>query len=232
MSSIQLTAKSRQVPTAEKNQERSKGNLPAELYGLSNDNSHLFLNQLEFEKVYARAGESSLIDLGVDQGEPVKVLVKEVQQDPVTEKIVHVDFYRIDMNKELHTVVPLVFVGESKAVKYLNGILVKSLEEVEVACLPTDLISKIEVDISGLESFNEVIRVSDLRVPETMKILTNQERSVATVVPVKVQVEEAPQAEVAAEGEAAEAEGKEGEKKGDGDKEAEAAKTKTEGKKK
>ena len=209
METINLTAKTRIVPTPAKNQGRLEGSLPAVVYGMGQKSDHLFLSQKEFEKIYARAGESSLIDLIMDQAEPIKVLVKEVQKDPVTEKIIHVDFYRIDMSKELQTTVPLVFVGQSQAVKDFNAILVKSLEEVEIACRPSDLISKIEVDISALKSFEEVIRVRDLQVPETIKILTDPDRSVASAVLVKVQVEEAPKVEVAVEGQ--EAEKKEGE---------------------
>ena len=186
MKAIKLNASVRQVPTAEKNQTRKQGRVPAEVYGQTEENIHLFVEKKDLDKIYRKAEESNLIDLEVDGADPITVLIKDIQRDPVTDEIIHLDFYKIKMGQELQTVVPLVFVGESKAVKELNGIFVKSLEEIEISCLPKDLISSIEVDINVLESFDVVIKVSDLKVPETIKILTDLEKNIATVVPVKV----------------------------------------------
>jgi large subunit ribosomal protein L25 len=83
-----------------------------------------------------------------------KSLLKEEQRNPVLRMtLIHVDFYEVDMAKEIHTEIPLHFVGESKAVKELAGVLIRSINEIEVKCLPTDLVKQIEVDISSLKYF-------------------------------------------------------------------------------
>jgi len=212
MQEIKLKCQERQLPVKEPNLTRKKGQLPAELYGQGSQNKHLFIDEREFEKLYTQAGESSLVALTIGENESINVLIHEVQRDPITDKFLHVDFYKVNMDKEIQTHIPLVFVGESEAVKYLSGTLVKSLEELEIACLPKDLISKIEVDISQLKNFDDVIRVADLKLPGSIKILVDLDRTVASVVPVQVAEEKPAATEVTAEaGAAAEGEVKEGE---------------------
>lgn len=197
MITISLKAQKRGVPTKEINQQRKAGKIPAVLYGKNQTNQHLFIDNIEFEKVYQTVGESSLVDLTVAGDKPIKVLIYDVQKDPVTDKIDHIDLYQIDMTKPFTFTVPLVFVGESKAVKELEGTLVKSLDEVEISCLPSDLIHEIEIDVSSLETFEDVIWVKDLKVPENITIKTDPEESVASVVPPYVEkVPEVEKAEV------------------------------------
>jgi large subunit ribosomal protein L25 len=212
MQEIKLKCQERKLPSKEPNLTRERGQIPAELYGQSSDNKHLFLDGREFEKLYKQIGESSLISLMIGSDEAINVLIHEIQKDPITERILHVDFYKVNMAKEIQTHIPLLFVGESEAVKYLSGTLVKSLEELEIACLPGDLISKIEVDISQLKTFDDVIRVADLKLPGNIKVLVDLDRTVASVVPVQVAeekpvaVEETAEAEAGAGGEAKEGE--------------------------
>lgn len=145
---------------------RAERLIPAVVYGPQTPSTSVAVNYREFEKLYAQAGESSLIDFDIDNsGKPVKVLVQDVQYEPVKERILHVDFRQIDMTKEMSATVELRFIGESSAVKDLGGTLIKTLEEVGVRCLPQDLVSHIDVDISVLKTFDTVIHVSDLALP-------------------------------------------------------------------
>jgi len=118
MQEIKLKCQTRQLPAKEPNLTRKRGQIPAELYGQGSKNQHLFVNEREFEKLYEQVGESSLITLNVGESQPVNVLVHEVQRDPITDKFLHVDFYLVNLDKEIETRIPLVFVGESEAVKY------------------------------------------------------------------------------------------------------------------
>ncbi|MBU1131416.1 50S ribosomal protein L25 [Patescibacteria group bacterium] len=196
MATISLKVQKRGVPTKEINQQRKAGKVPAVLYGKNQASQPLFVDEVVFGKVYQTAGESSLVDLIIDDGQPIKALIYDVQKDPVTDKITHVDFYQIDMSKPFTFTIPLVFVGEAKAIKELEGTLIKSLDEVEISCLPNDLIHEIEADISSLETFEDTIWVKDLKVPETITIKTDLEETVASVAP--PHVEAAPAAEEAA----------------------------------
>ncbi len=209
MVEIILNALSRPVPTLKLNQLRKTGKIPVELYGQNKPNQHLLVNQLEFERVYHQAGESHLVDLNIDSLKPLKVMIHSLSHHPVTGQIEHIDLYQVDMEKELMVNIPLVFIGEAKAVKELGGTLVTPLEFIEVSCLPKDLISRLEVDISPLQSFGDVIRVENLRLSDKVKILTNPRETVAlvlaqvveTVAPVAAEAA-VPVAEAGAEAEA------------------------------
>jgi large subunit ribosomal protein L25 len=158
------------------------GFIPAVVYG-----PHLKVNKLvkasanALKKIVSAAGESTLIDLVVDGKTEGKVLIKEEQRDPVKDTLIHVDFYEVDMSKEIHAEIPLRFVGESKAVKELAGVLIRSINEIEVKCLPADLVSHIDVDISLLNTFDDVIKIHDLKLPKGIKLVHETDDVVATV---------------------------------------------------
>jgi len=153
---------------------RATGTLPGVFYGAGKEATSISLNLPEFLKLYKEAGESSLIDLNLDGKAVGKALVQEVQYNPVSDRMSHVDFRLIDMNKSLIAKVVLRYVGESGAIKASGGTLVTTLNEVEVECLPKDLVSHIDVDISVLKTFEDVIKVKDLKLPAGIKILSPQ----------------------------------------------------------
>lgn len=160
---------------------RGMGMIPAVLYGPESKPASVSVEKIAFGKLYKEAGEASLIDLSVNGGKPTKVLIKDIQIDPVKGNIIHVDFMMINMNKEMHATLPVNFIGESQAVKGLGGTLIQALEEINVKCLPKDLISHINLDISGLNTFADVIRVSDLKLPVGITILDKMDTLVAKV---------------------------------------------------
>ncbi len=160
----------------------SKDDVLAVIYGPSTTNRSLLVKKLELEKAFAAAGESSLIELTIDQEAPVQVLVKETQRHPLKDSLRHVDFYQVDMSKKITTEIPLHFIGESKAIKELGGMLVKSFDAIEVECLPSDLINHIDVDISVITELHHGIKISDLKLPAGLKVLTDLEETIAMVV--------------------------------------------------
>lgn len=175
---------------------------PAVLYGSGKETKGIKVKKADLEKAYATAGEATLIDLKIKDGETVTAVFKDVQRDPLKSNIIHADFYRVDMEKKLEVEVPLHFIGEAKAVKELGGTLVKNMESVETRCLPGDLIDKIEVDISGLAAFNDHIAIKDLKVPATVEIMAGPDEIVAlAMAPAAQEAEPAPAAAAPAEGE-------------------------------
>ena len=165
--SFKLTANARNT-TGEK--VRTRTVLPAVVYGMGGPAVSITINYDEFSKLYKEAGEASLIDLSLDNKEDGKVLVQEIQYDPVSDIMTHVDLRRIDMNKTLTATVELRFIGEAPVIKEQGGTLMHNLSEVEVQCLPKDLISHIDVDISVLKTFDDLIKVKDLVIPSTITI--------------------------------------------------------------
>src|SRR3989338_10998410 len=117
---------------------RSKGFIPAELYGNRITNLHLSVNSKDFLKIFKEAGENTVINLEID-GEIKPVLVYHIQRHHLNESFSHVDFYQVDMSAKIRAHVPVKFVGESPAVKEKGGVLNKSISEIEVEALPSDL---------------------------------------------------------------------------------------------
>lgn len=174
--------------------------LPAVLYGKGRENVNLSLDLNDFVKIFEAAGESNLIELTVDGQEAVKVLVKEVQQELIKDRPRHVDFYQVNMKEKIKTEIPLHFIGESKAVRELGGIFLREIDGVEVECLPGDLVDHIDVDISSLNTFDDEIRLNDLKLPEGMRLLAETNEIIAQVAePAKQEVEEKPEETPAAE---------------------------------
>ena len=165
---------------------RANGKIPAVFYGAGKTNTSISISTNEFKKIWREAGESSTIKVAIDDNN-VDVLIHEVQVHPVTEEPIHVDFLVIDMNKKIKVNVPLEFIGVSNAVKNGLGNLVKTLHEVEIEALPKDLPHNLEVDISKLETVQDQVFVSDIKLPTGVVIITDEKEVVASIV---LQVEE------------------------------------------
>ena len=165
---------------------RKSGKIPAVFYGAGEITTSVTLSNIEFKKIWRDAGESSAIKISTANGD-VNALIHEVQVDPVTDEPIHVDFLVIDMKKKVRIKVPLVFEGISNAVKNGIGNLVKVLNEIEIEALPNDLPHSLFVDISRLETLDNNIVVSDIKLPIGVVLITNGGDIVASIV---AQVEE------------------------------------------
>jgi len=175
--------------------------VPLEYYGKGVKNRSLQVDYQAFRRLYNQAGESTVVELKIDGKDTANVLIHEVQHDPVSDKITHVDFINVRMDVVIHTHIPLKFVGVSTAVKDNSGTLMTPLSQLEVKCLPKDLVHEIEVSIDCLVDFHTNIRVKDIVVPANITVMNKLEDVVAMVVPPKVE-EEAPVVAAPVEGEA------------------------------
>lgn len=161
-------------------QIRNDGNIPAIVYGKNFDNARIAVDQIVFKKVYGEAGTSNLIDLKLN-GKNIKTLVHDIQIDPLTGETIHIDFMKVNMKEKIHAEIPLEFIGEAPAVAELEGSLINPIDSIEVECLPGDLVSEIQVDLSVLKDFEGNIKVSDLKVPAGVEILSDPEEIIAYV---------------------------------------------------
>lgn len=206
---------------------RAKNLIPAEYYGKGVENKSLQMDYQSFRRVFRTAGGNTIITLKVDGKDELNVLAHQVQLDPITDSIRHVDFSNVRMGEAIQTKTPLEFIGVAPAVKELSGTLMTNLTEVEIKCLPRDLIRNIEVSIEGLAEFSDYIRVKDLIVPDTIEILNDPEAVVANVIAPREEEEE-PVVEEGVEGEEGE-EGVEGEEGAEGEGEGAEGEKKAEG---
>lgn len=165
------------------NAGRQAGMIPAILYGKGVRNESLWVKALDLKRLLKKSGGSVIINLEVEGGKKYSVLINEMQKNPVSEDYIHLDFYRVKMDEKIETEIELVFVGESKAVKEASGILVKSLDKLKIKCLPKDLPSHIDVDISSLNTFDDHIAIKDLKINPVIEIKVDLETVVASVAP-------------------------------------------------
>jgi len=185
-----LKAKVRQVFGKACRSLRRNGQIPAVLYGHKLKAKPLQLDEKSLKTVLAKAGESSLIDLIVDEtSKPLAVLVKDTVFDPIDESIVHVDFYKVNLKEKITTEVPLVFIGNSEAVTTASGTLIKTIDKIKVECLPLDLPSNLEIDISALKTFDDLIYIKDIKKLKGINILAALEEVVASVQPPRSEAE-------------------------------------------
>lgn len=203
MEKVVLNATKRDVIGKQVKALRREGKLPAVIYGRHTEPVNVNLDAHSASQVLAKLTSSSLVTLNVD-GTEYPALVREKQRDYIKNRLLHVDFLAVSMTETLRTYVSVHFFGVSGAVKDYNAVLVHNLEQLEVECLPTDLPERIDVDISILKRPGEGIRVRDLPVSDTVRILNDADTMVAVATFAKVEEEGA--AVPGAEGAAAAAE--------------------------
>jgi large subunit ribosomal protein L25 len=180
MTAISLTGTKRSVTGKQVGQLRRAGQLPGVLYGPGRDPLPIQLDEHEATRLIHRIRGTQLVDLTVD-GKAYKALVQELQRDSIRGNFLHVDFYAVDMARPIRVRVPLHLLGASYAVVSLSGVLVHGVTELEIECLPADLPSGVDADLSALKEIGSAIHVKDLPLPASIKVLTNPDELVARV---------------------------------------------------
>ena len=186
----------------EANRLRAGGRIPAVFYGARKEGSapegvSVAVDPKELLRIlHSDSGANTLINLRVD-GSEARVMVKEYQIDPVTNSLLHADFYQLAMDKAIVVTVPIVLKGEAKGVKLQGGLVDFVTRDIQVQCLPTDIPANIDVDVSEL-NLHESIRVRDLTVDAKWKPVTDGDTMIVHVVMPKA--EESAAAATAAEG--------------------------------
>ncbi|MDD5110129.1 MAG: 50S ribosomal protein L25 [Patescibacteria group bacterium] len=184
MTNAQIKAKIRTgIGSAKVDQLRQDGQLPAVLYGHRVASRNIVIPHNDFIKVYRQAGASTLVDIVIDGGAAVPALIQEVQVDPVSQAVIHVDFHQVNLRERITARINLHFVGVSPAVKEAGGVLMTNLTDLEVSSLPQDLVHEITVDISKLKTFSDYIHVSDLKLPNGIQPTAKTTTVVAHVIP-------------------------------------------------
>ena len=159
---------------------KSAGKIPAVFYGKKEKSTPIAVKKIEFEKIWGKAGESSVVTLR-GAGEELEALIQDVDVHPVSGAPRHADFYVFEKGQKLEVSVPLEFAGVSPAVKDLGGTLVKVMHELEIEAEPKNLPHAINVDISSLATFDNVILAKQIVMPVGVTLVTKPEEVVASV---------------------------------------------------
>ncbi len=180
MKKIEIKAEKRELSKKNLRTVRSEGYLPAIIYGHNFNTVAVQVKVKDFEGAYAQAGESSLIYVDLS-GKSLPVIIHDVAKDSLSDQLIHADFYKVNLDEKVTTDIPLVFLGESPAVKNLAGILVKNINAIKVEALPQNLPHQIEVDITKLQNFGSEILVRDLNLPEGVEVKEKLESIIVLV---------------------------------------------------
>ena len=228
MAEVQLSVSPRTVVGKKVAALRRGGVTPANIYGRNLESKAIQVDEAVFKHLLRSTGRNVVIDLRVEGEEsPRPVMLRAVQRDPVTSRILHVDFYQVSLTQKMRAEVPIVVVGTAPAVAEFGGILLQSLDSILVEALPGDIPGHVEVDVSGLERIDDGLHVRELPIdPLKVHVMTDPELVVAKVAAPRLVAEaeeeaaeeaEAAPAEAAAEAaEEAAAPGEKGERAGEG----------------
>jgi len=215
----QIAVEPREATGKQTRRLRAAGIVPAVVFGKKAGSVAVQLDAKVLDALYRAAGRTSLVALTIDGGAPTSVVIKSIQRNPLTGRILHVDFFAPDLTHEMTADIPISFSGTAPGVEASGGYLLTSLDHLKVRALPSDFPHEINVDVSSLVDLDTAILVRDLAVDGKVTVLNEPDELVAKVMPPRVEVEPEPEIselEEGAEGEegaeaAAEGEGEAGE---------------------
>jgi large subunit ribosomal protein L25 len=176
---LELTATVREVTGTRVRHLRAAGILPAVLYGKGQPAISLQVPLKEFDRTFREAGESTLVYLSVGS-DSYPTIIKDVARDSISGIPMHADFYKVSLTEKIKAMVPVVFVGESPAVRDLKGIFVRIVNELEVEALPQNLPHEVSIDISSLKAFGDQITLADVKVADAT-LVGGADEIIATV---------------------------------------------------
>jgi large subunit ribosomal protein L25 len=200
----QLTIAPRTVMGKATKRLRREGILPANIYGHKSEPTPVQLDEVEFDRLLRKHETRGILSL-VQEGFPAQsVLIRHVQHEPSTGKILHIDFTRVSLREHIEAKIPLNIVGEAPGVKIQGGVLLHQLEAIAVECAAADLVDSIDLDVSGLEDIDSTIYARDIKLPQRYTLVTDADETVVKVIAPRVELPETTPAEEATETPAAE----------------------------
>jgi large subunit ribosomal protein L25 len=208
MADIELSVKPRRVLGKKVAALRRQGVTPANVYGRNLESKAVEVETVVLTHLLRSAGRNVIIDLHIEgEDSPRPVMLRAVQREPATSRLLHVDFYQVSLTQKMRAEVPLILVGEAPAVAEFGGILLQSLDNIAVEALPGDIPAHVEVDVSMLARLDDAVHVRELPIdPTKVHVMTDLDQVVAKVAAPRVvaaEEEEAVAAEAAAEAVAA-----------------------------
>ena len=173
---------------------RRNGEIPAVLYGLK-DNLSFSVCADNLKDILTAKGQNALIDLNLEGNKKRKVIIKEFQSHPLKERWVHVDFLEVDVAKPVKVNVDVHLIGKSAGEK-MGGLVHQVLKSIHVECLPADIPQSVDLDVTAVE-LGQVLHVSDLSIPDKVKILHEPNEAIVSVHLEKVKEEKTEEEELA-----------------------------------
>ena len=188
MEQTELKADTREILGKKVRFLRRQGIIPVHLFGHGIDSVALQCEAARLQQVLAQAGKTHIISLMLDKArKPRNVVVREVQRNPVTDDILHVDFYQVRMGEKIQVEVPIVLTGEAPALKLKENTLMQALHRLTIECLPDKIPDSVAVDVSSLTEAEQTIQIKDITIGEEVTILNDPEHMVVKISPPRVE---------------------------------------------
>lgn len=186
---------------------RKQGIIPANIFGHKEESQAVQVEELAFEGLRRANRTKSILTLRMPGNRRTQTaLIRHIQRDPRSGKILHIDFYRVSLTERITIKVPLHFVGEAPGVKIEGGVLLHVLDTLEVECAAQDIVQYLDVDVSPLAEIDAAIHAGDIQLPANYTLITDPKEVVAKVAATRAEIaEEAEEAAATAEAPAAEA---------------------------
>ncbi len=182
---------------------RKEGILPANIFGHNEASQAITVNAKSFDHLRRSHAATSVIALRLPDGAAIQTaLIRRMQRDPRSGKVIHVDFFRISMSERINVKVALHLVGEAPAVKIEGGVLLHLMDTLEVECIAGDIPESLDVDISGLVQIDDMLHAEDVQLPPNFVLITDPKEGIAKVAATRAELA-AETAEVAEEAAAA-----------------------------
>ncbi|OGB63045.1 hypothetical protein A2X44_03500 [candidate division CPR3 bacterium GWF2_35_18] len=190
MKKHQLKAKKREIFGKKLKGMRRKGIMPGVVFGSKFNSIAIQFDLLEFRSIYKEVGETNILEVSIESDEAYPVLVKKVQLHPLSDLPLHADFYKVDLTQKVNVNIPLVFIGESEIIKSGEGVLLELMHEVVVECLPMQIPSSFEIDVSQLKTLGDSFTLKDLKLSEGVEVKLESTELICKIVePMKEEVE-------------------------------------------
>ena len=198
---LELEVTRREITGKASKRLRKAGIIPANIFGHQEASQAIQLDAVAFERLRRSHGAKGIITLRLPDSAGVQTaLIRHVQRDPRTGRIIHVDFFRVSMHERLNVKISLHFVGEAPAVKNEGGVLLHLMDTLEVECMAGDIPEYLEIDVTPLDEIDAILHAEDVKLPANFTLITDPKEGVAKVAATRAEkAEEAEEAKEAAE---------------------------------
>ena len=188
---IELEVTHREIMGKAVKRLRKAGIIPANIFGHQETPQAVQVEEVAFDRLRRSHGATGIIVLRTPDSAGVQTaLIRHIQRNPLSDKVIHVDFFRVSMTERLNVKVALHFVGEAPAVKSASGVLLHLLDALEVECLASDIPEFLEVDVSSLNEIDAILHAEDVKLPANFTLITDPKEGVAKVAATRAEVAE------------------------------------------
>ncbi|MSU26152.1 MAG: 50S ribosomal protein L25 [Candidatus Levybacteria bacterium] len=175
-----LQAQKREIVGKKVRKLRREGFIPANIYGKSVISTSIQIKEEDFNPLFKEVGQTGLIDIEIN-GEKKPVLVQNYHKEPLSRKVLHVNFYQVNLKEKIKSMIPVIMVGIPIAVSEKIGLLLQPISEVEVEALPAELPEKFEINVEHLSEIDDQVTVEDIKAPEGVTIISELSQIVAKI---------------------------------------------------